>query len=134
MHNLLVILYKLLTTAFSISFLLIHAIVFIREYLMHHANEIHKTPQIHIIPIAISYSLPFYKNTLYETKNSGQLWSLFFVITYFIINTLKIIFSLEIYFCIIVAALEKFLHLLLARLSWVRSCTCIKNSIGSNLW
>lgn len=95
MHNLLVILYKLLTTAFSISFLLIHAIVFIREYLMHHANEIHKTPQIHIIPIAISYSLPFYKNTLYETKNSGQLWSLFFVFPYFIINTLKIIFFIR---------------------------------------
>ena len=58
---------------------------------MHHTNEIHKTPQIHMIPIAIGYSLPFYKNTLYETKNSGQLWSLFFVFTYFIINTLKMI-------------------------------------------
>ena len=39
---------------------------------MHHTNEIHKihkkTPQKHMILIAISYSLPFTKNTLYETK------------------------------------------------------------------
>ena len=64
------IIFYLVVIFVSIYFLLIPAIVFIREYLMHHANEIHKTPQIHIIPLAISYSLPFYKK--YFIRNKKQ--------------------------------------------------------------
>ena len=38
---------------------------------------------------------------------------------------------LEIYFCIIVAALKELLHLFLTWLTWIRTCTCILNSISS---
>lgn len=41
---------------------------------------------------------------------------------------------LEIYFCIIVAALKELLHLFLTWLTWVRTCTSIADCISCYFW
>ena len=62
----------------------------------------------------------------FPTKISGDTCAPPDTILSFILLSVNTIFYLEIHLCVIVAALQELLHLLLAWLSWVGACTCIK--------
>lgn len=69
----------------------------------------------------------------FPTKISGDTCAPPDTILSFILLSVNTIFYLEIHLCVIVAALQELLHLLLAWLSWVGACTCIKYRICSDL-